>query len=54
MIIHLLVWAFIIASWTLPQKWFSSENQWRAARLSLSGLACGIAIGEFLKILGIC
>ena len=53
MIIHLLVWAFIIASWTLPQKWFSKENKWRGTRLALSALACGIAIGAFLKILGI-
>lgn len=50
MIIHLFTWAFIIASWTLPQSWFNTENKWRAAKIALAAIATGIALAGLISI----
>ena len=50
MIIHLFTWAFIIASWSLPENWFENENKWRATKIALAAVATGIALAGLISI----
>ena len=50
MIIHLLTWAFIIASWVLPRSWFKTENNWRATKLALAGFATGYGLAGLISL----
>lgn len=53
MIVNILGWALIIASWTVPQKWFENENKWRATRITCAGIACGLFTGALLNMIGL-
>lgn len=53
MVVNLVGWACIIASWTIPQKWFSNQNKWLGTRLAFAAYACGLFIGAILNKLGL-
>ena len=50
MILNLITWAFIIASWILPRNWFNETTKWRATKIALAAIATGIAIGGLISI----
>ena len=50
MILNLITWAFIIASWTIPQRWFKDVTKWRATKIALAAIATGIAIGGLISL----
>ena len=50
MIIHLITWAFLIASWTLPRNWFNETTKWRATKTALAGIGTGIALAGLISI----
>lgn len=50
MIIHLITWAFLIASWSIPQRWFKDVTKWRATKTALAGIGTGIALAGLISI----
>ena len=53
MIVNILGWGCLIASWTVPQKWFSNETKHQGVCLALSSCAFGLFIGAILASLGL-
>ena len=50
MILNILGWAFIIASWILPRKLFNETTKWRATKTALAGIGTGIALAGLISI----
>ena len=50
MILNLITWAFLIASWTLPRNWFNETTKWRATKTALAAVATGIALAGLISL----
>jgi hypothetical protein len=49
MIVNILGWLCLVASWVMPQKWFLDKVNWLRIRLALSACALGLFIGALLS-----
>lgn len=50
MLVNIIGWTLLIASWTLPQKLFKSKEEQRDIRMLLAGAAVVIFVGGLLNL----
>jgi hypothetical protein len=50
MITFTLGWISLVASCTIPQKWFNDVTSWRGTKLALAAFATGIFVGRLILL----